>query len=189
MKDAAMQDHALARRAMIDSQLRPQGVTDRAVLDAMATVPREAFVPAEARPFAYFDRAIPVAGKGAMMPPTPLARLLSAAAPLSDERALVIGAAPAYAAALLEAIGLTVAQGQPIGPVDLILIEGAIEELPAPLAEALVEGGRIATALVTDGVTRLAIGRKVAGVIGWTHFADSEVAPLPGFTRPPAFTF
>jgi len=184
-----MQDYALARRAMIDSQLRPQGVTDRAVLEAMATVPREDYVPAEARPFAYFDRAIPVEGKGAMLPPTPLAQLLTAAAPLPGERALVVGAVPGYAAALLEHIGLAVTQGDPTGTVDLLLIEGAIEFLPDPLAAALVDGGRVATALVTDGVTRLAIGRKVAGVIGWTSFADSEIAPLAGFTRPPVFTF
>ena len=184
-----MQDYALARRAMIDSQLRPQGVTDRAVLATMAIVPREDFVPTEARPFAYFDRAIPVEGKGAMLPPTPLAQLLTAAAPLPGERALVVGAAPGYAAAVLEQIGLAVRQGNPSGPVDLILIEGAIEFLPDPLAAALVDGGRVATALVTDGVARLAIGRKVAGVIGWTTFADSEIALLPGFSRPPVFTF
>ena len=184
-----MQDFALARRAMIDSQLRPQGVTDRAVLDAMAVVPREDFVPAEARPFAYFDRAIAIEGKGRMMPPTPLAQLLSAASPLPGERALVVGAAPRYAAALLEAIGLRVHQGEPVGPVDLLLIEGAIEQLPDAFADALIDGGRVATALVTNGVTRLAIGYKAAGTIGWTSFADSEVALLPGFTRPPAFTF
>ncbi|MEO7787510.1 MAG: protein-L-isoaspartate O-methyltransferase [Sphingomicrobium sp.] len=189
MKDPAMQDFALARRAMIDSQLRPQGVTDRTVLEAMATVPREEFVPAEARAFAYFDRAIPVAGRGAMMPPTPLGQLLATAAPKPGERALVIGAAPGYAAALLEAIGLTVTQGDSAGPVDLLLVEGAIDLLPDTLAEALVEGGRIATALVSDGSTRLAIGRKFGGVIGWNRFADADIAPLAGFARPPAFTF
>lgn len=189
MKAAAMQDFALARRAMIDSQLRPQGVTDRGVLDAMTSVPREEHVPLEARAFAYIDRSIPVAGKGSMMPPTPLGRLLTAAAPKLGERALVIGAAPDYAAALLAHIGLGVSVGEPVGPVDLILIEGAIEDLPAALADALVEGGRIAAALVVEGVTRLAVGRKVAGTVGWTCFADSEVPALPGFSRPPAFAF
>ncbi|MEO6248436.1 MAG: protein-L-isoaspartate O-methyltransferase [Sphingomicrobium sp.] len=189
MKDAPMQDHALARRAMIDSQLRPQGVTNRAVLDAMANVPREEFVPAAARSFAYFDRAIPVAGKGEMLAPTALARLLGALTPLPGERALVVGAAPAYAAALLEAIGLTIVQGEPAGAIDLILIEGAIEQLPDALTDALVEGGRVVTALITDGVTRLALGRKIAGVIGWTRFADAQIAPLSGFSRPAAFTF
>ena len=40
-----MPDFAAARRAMVDSQLRPEGVTDPAVLEAMASVPREQFVP------------------------------------------------------------------------------------------------------------------------------------------------
>lgn len=193
-----MHDSALARRAMIDSQLRPQGVTDPAVLEAMATIPREEFVPEQARPFAYFDRSIPVEG-GAMMPPAPLARLLTAAAPQRGERGLVVGAAPAYAAALLTAIGLQVtdlraadllAGATPEGPFDLIVIEGAVEEVPSGLTNALVPGGRIVTALFTTGnVTRLAIGRKVGEVIGYTRFADSEIPVLPGFSRPPAFTF
>ena len=38
-------DFAAARRAMIESQLRPVGVTDQAVLEAMGSVPREQFVP------------------------------------------------------------------------------------------------------------------------------------------------
>jgi len=76
-------DFAIARRAMIDSQLRPQGVTDVAVLAAMAAVPREAFVPENAASVAYTDRSIAIEGKGAMMPPAPLARLLTAAAPRS----------------------------------------------------------------------------------------------------------
>lgn len=186
---ATIDSQALARRAMIDSQLRPQGVTDRALLDAMGSVAREDFVPDEARAFAYFDRAIAIEGKGFMLPPTPLARLIAAAAPRPGERALVIGAAPGYAAALFEALGLEIGEGEPTGPVDLILIEGAIELLPDALADALVEGGRIATALIVDGSSRLAIGHKVAGVIGWTRFADAEVALLPGFARPPTFTF
>ena len=182
-------DFATARRAMIDSQLRPQGVTDVAVLAAMAAIPREAFVPEAAANVAYTDRSIAIKGKGAMMPPAPLARLLTAAAPRPGERALVIGAAPAYAAELLRYIGLMVSEDHAAASFDLILIEGAIEFVPATLADALVEGGSIATALIENGVTRLAIGRKLAGVIGWTRFADSEIAPLPGYSRPPVFTF
>ena len=191
-----MQDFALARRAMIDSQLRPEGVIDRGVLDAMASVPREQFVPDEARAFAYFDRAIPVED-GAMLPPTALARLLDAAAPLAGERALVVGAAPDYATAVLLAIGL-LASGQIAGAahdapaansLDLIVIEGAVAELPQPLVDALKPTGRLVTAMVDQGVTRLSIGRKVANVVGITHFADSEVAPLAAFARPVAFTF
>ena len=193
---AEMQDDARARRAMVDSQLRPQGVTDGAVLAAMASVPREDYVPAEARAFAYFDRSIPVDG-GVMIPPTPLARLLSEAAPQPGERALIVSPAPGYAAALLTAMGLEPVQLRavdaatvPAGPFAVILIEGAIAEVPAAIADALAEGGRLATALLIPGdVARLAIGRKVGGTIGFTRFADSEIPPLAGFTRPPAFTF
>ena len=53
-----MQDFSLARRAMVDSQLRPQGVTDRGVLAAMGKVERERFVPEQARALAYFDRPL-----------------------------------------------------------------------------------------------------------------------------------
>ena len=182
-------DFAIARRAMVDSQLRPQGVTDVAVLAAMAAVPREAFVPERAASAAYSDRSIAIGEAGAMMPPAPLARLLTAAAPRQGERALVVGAAPAYAAELLRHVGLRVSEDSAAGPFDLILIEGAIELVPNALTDALVEGGRIATALIEHGVTRLAIGRKLAGVVGWTRFADSEIMALPGYSRPPVFTF
>src|SRR5688572_9720914 len=64
-----MPDFAAARRAMIDSQLRPQGVTDPAVLSAMAAVPREEFVPDSVRPLAYGDRPIDLGDGQALMPP------------------------------------------------------------------------------------------------------------------------
>ena len=188
-----MTDFSAARRAMVDSQLRPQGVIDRAVLAAMGAVAREDYMPASARAAAYGDRAIPVAG-GVMIPPAPLGRLLAAAEPQPGERALVVAPAPGYAAALLRHAGLdpSICLGSatpPAGPFDIILIEGAVEEIPPALSDALTEGGRLVTALIERGVTRLAVGRKLGGVIGFTRFADSEIPALAGFVRPPAFTF
>ena len=192
-----MSDYAAARRTMIDSQLRPQGVTDPGVLTAMASLPREDFVPAAARAFAYSDRAIPVAG-GEMMASAILAKLLTAAAPVPGERALIVGAAPAYAAAILRSIGLeaieqaatAMSASAASGGFDLIVIEGAVSKVPKTLVDALNPNGRIVTALLVDGgVTRLAIGRKSAGVLGLTSFADGEVAPLAGYASSPVFTF
>ena len=74
-------DHNAARRAMVDNQLRPEGVTDAAVLAAMGSVAREDHVPEGARAFAYFDRPIALGDGRAMMPPAALGRLLSALAP------------------------------------------------------------------------------------------------------------
>src|SRR3954464_9032592 len=70
-------DFAAAREAMVESQLRPLGVTDRAVLDAMGTVRREDFLPPETRPLAYVDRAVPM-GEGRFLPaPAVLGSLLT----------------------------------------------------------------------------------------------------------------
>ena len=202
-------DSSAARRAMIDSQLRPEAVTDGAVLAAMASVERERFVPEAARSFAYFDRTVSLGNGRSMMPPAALGRLLSELAPRPGERALVVGAATGYSAALLKAIGLEVtafeddpalaeqarAAGIEISKndkgarFDLILIDGAVEYIPDALVAKLVEGGRLATALIDRGVSRLVIGRASGGVLGLRTIADAAVAPLPGFERPRAFTF
>jgi protein-L-isoaspartate(D-aspartate) O-methyltransferase len=210
-----MQDFGLARRAMVDNQLRPEGVTDRGVLAAMGSVERERFVPAEARALAYFDRPLKVAPGRAMMPPAALGRLLSELAPRPGERALVVGSGSGYSAALLRAIGLEVvalesdaslvAAANEAGietiagdlakgwakaePFDLILLDGAVEEIPATLIKQLQEGGRLAAAMVDNGVSRLVIGRASGGALGLRSIADAEVERLPGFERPQAFTF
>jgi protein-L-isoaspartate(D-aspartate) O-methyltransferase len=210
-----MQDFSLARRAMVDSQLRPEAVTDRGVLAAMATVERERFVPESARALAYFDRPLRLSDDRAMMPPAALGRLLSELAPRGGERALVVGSGTGYAAALLKAIGLDVvglesdetlaksareagidtvvgdlAAGWAKGaPYDIILLDGAVEEVPAALCKQLVPGGRLAGAIVDRGVTRLVVGRVAGGSLGLRSLADADVAVLPGFSRPRAFTF
>ena len=187
-------DFAAARRAMIDSQLRPQGVSDPAVLAAMGSVPREEFVPEAVRPLAYSDRPLDLGGGKAMMPPSALASLVTALEPRSGERALVVGSGNGYAARVLEALGLKVDQADAGGAsaksgYDVILIDGAVGEVPAGLADRLVPNGRLATGIDDNGVTRLAVGRVSAGVLGLRRFADSEVPVLPGFSRPRAFTF
>ena len=187
-------DHSAARRAMIDSQLRPEAVTDAFVLAAMGSVAREDFVPVAARASAYSDRPIALGGGRSMMPPAALGRLLSELAPRAGERALVVGAATGYSAALLDAIGLDVTsidgpEAADGDPVDLILIDGAVEDVPQSLVDRLVDGGRLGTALRDRGVSRLAVGRAVGGRLGLRTIVDAEVAPLPQFERPRAFTF
>ncbi len=144
-----------------------------------------------------------------MMPPAALGRLLSELAPRADERALVIGAGSGYSSALLGAIGcdviaveedqalveqaraagVAIADGDPGEGFDLILIDGAVEHIPRSLSDRLVDGGRIGAALIDKGVTRLVTGRAASGHLGVRTIADAEVAPLPGFERPPAFVF
>ena len=210
-----MQDFSLARRVMIDNQLRPQGVTDRGVLAAMAKIARERFVPEEARALAYFDRPLKIGQGRSMMPPAALGRLLSEAAPRPGQRALVIGSGTGYSTTVLREIGLEVvalesdeqlaslartpgvdvmigdlAEGWPnAAPYDLILLEGAVEEIPAKLGKQLAPEGILIGAIDDRGVTRRIVGTCANGAIGWRSIADSDVAPLPGFERPRAFTF
>jgi protein-L-isoaspartate(D-aspartate) O-methyltransferase len=187
-------DFAAARRAMIDSQLRPSGVTDRAVLAAMAAVPREEFVPEAARAFAYSDRPVDLGEGRALMAPTALAKLLTELEPRPGERALVAGLGNGYAARVLKVLGLDVDLADGAAPAgsakyDLILIDGAVEEVPAGLADRLIPGGRLGTGILDQGVTRLAIGRIAGGALGLRRFADGEVPVLAQFTRPRVFTF
>ena len=178
------------RRAMVDSQLRPQGVSDPAVLTAFSAVPREEFVPEKARAFAYFDRSIALRDGRWMMSPAALARLVEALVVKAGETALVVGST-GYAAAVLSNLGAAVteagldADAAPKGPFDMILVEGAVEEVPDALVSRLAPGGRIAAAIADRGVTRLAVG---AGR-GLRAFADADVPLLAGFARPAAFTF
>ena len=109
---APIPDFAAARTAMVDNQLRPQGVTDPAILEAMATVPREDFLPRETRMLAYVDRAV-LMGDGRYMPAsTVLGSLLMQMRPIEGQRALVIGGGSGYSAAVLKAIGLSVKIGR-----------------------------------------------------------------------------
>lgn len=187
-------DFAAARRAMIDSQLRPEGVTDPALLAAMASVPRERFVPEAVQSLAYSDRPLDLGGGKALMPPAALAKLITELQPRPGERALIVGSGNDYAARVLETLGMAVdvadshhTAGKTI--YDLILIDGAVEDVPAALVARLAPDGRLGTAIADNGVTRLAIGRVAGGVLGLRRFADAEVPLLPGFTRPRAFTF
>ena len=186
----------VARRVMVASQLRPQGVTDARVLAAMGSVLRQDFVPAGSQAVAYSDRPLRLDDGSPMMPPAELGLLLTRLAPLPGERALVVGGGGGYAAALLRHIGLDVATAGDAGsgPVDVILVEGAIDQLPEGVAKRLATDGRVGAVIVEDGVTRLAIGRVVTGSSGsgtvrFNSFAEAQVPVLPGTSSAPAFAF
>lgn len=208
-------DFAAARAAMVENQLRPQGVTDPLVLAAMGDVERERFLPSHTRPLAYVDRAVAM-GDGRFLPaPAVLGRLLTHMTPRPGQKALIVGAGTGYSAAVLQRIGLDVvalesstelvdharelgidlvegpleAGHRKAAPYDQILIDGAVEEIPDAIVEQLAEGGRLGTALTDRGVTRLVVGRKAGIAFGYLSLADAGVPALPGFTRPRAFTF
>ena len=186
-----------ARRAMIDSQLRTSGVNEPWVLSAFARVAREDFVPQAARSAAYIDRAIALGDGRFLAAPLVHGRMLAAADPVSDDRALLVGDGQGYLAALLRPLVAaldTVAPGEAgrlrkQGTYSLIVIDGAIEELPAALAASLGENGRLVTGLDERGVTRLAIGRKVGDLVAMAPLAEIGIPRLPELAKPKRWSF
>lgn len=187
---------AAARRAMIDSQLRTSGVNEPWVLEAMNSVPREDFVPQHARAAAYTDRAVPLGNGRFLAAPLVQGRMLAEAKPTPNDTALIVSASGGYLAALVQPLvrSLEVKDVGDVGkleqgPFSLILIDGAIEELPAEIAAALAEGGRIVGGLVERGVTRLAIGTKAAATVAWLPLAEIGIPVLPEFAAPRRWSF
>ncbi|MBT7941984.1 MAG: protein-L-isoaspartate O-methyltransferase [Alphaproteobacteria bacterium] len=94
-------DYTAARQNMVESQVRPNQVTDKKLLDAMRGLPREAFVPTEFLGVAYVDDPVPLGEGRYLMPPLAMARLIQEAAPAPSDLALVVGSATGYSAAVL----------------------------------------------------------------------------------------
>ena len=99
----------IARENMIESQVRPNGITDSRVIAAMAAVPREPFVPEDRRAVAYMDEDITVAdgpsGRRVIMEPMAFARLLQLAQISPTDFVLDVGCATGYSAAVLAFLG------------------------------------------------------------------------------------
>jgi len=127
-----MSDYDTQRTNMVDSQLRTTDVTDHRILKAMLDVPRERFVPASRRGFAYMDQEIRVERDqtGAdryMMSPMTLAKLVQLADIGKDDMVLVVGCTSGYAAAIIANLADSVICVEQ----DEKLVEAASERLEA----------------------------------------------------------
>ncbi|MCV6639230.1 protein-L-isoaspartate O-methyltransferase [Candidatus Albibeggiatoa sp. nov. NOAA] len=90
-----------ARFNMVEQQIRPWEVLNQSVLDVMAEVPREKFVPAEYQALAFADVEIPLGHDQVMMFPRLEARLLQSLSIKPTDRVLEIGTGSGYLTALL----------------------------------------------------------------------------------------
>ncbi|MBU8977702.1 protein-L-isoaspartate O-methyltransferase [Lysobacter sp. MMG2] len=89
-------DYNKARELMVEQQVRPWDVLDPRVLDVMATLPREAFLPQEHRNLAYADLALPVGHGEFAIKPVVQGRALQALALDPSDEVLVIGDGSGY---------------------------------------------------------------------------------------------
>jgi protein-L-isoaspartate(D-aspartate) O-methyltransferase len=220
-----MVDFARQRQAMVDGQIRVNDVTDPRILEAMLEIPREQFVPRNRMALSYIDEDIRIReAHGAaparfLMEPMVLAKLLQALEIETEERALVIGCATGYSAALVaklarevvalegeEALAaearrllsqpnITVVTGPMnagwpyAAPYDAILIDGAVEFVPEAITAQLKDGGRLAAVVGTGRATKALIHVRSGEFVSARPVFDAAIPPLPGFSRPPQFVF
>ena len=145
-------------------------------------------------------------------------QMLEAAAPRADDRALLIGGGTGYLAALLvQLVGtLTVVEDNAVllagtpdrrgnwhegpltagwaagAPYSLIVIDGAIEQLPQAIANQLAPDGRVITGLIERGVARLAEGRQSGRAgqgVAFAVLGEADFAPLAAFASEKKWSF
>jgi protein-L-isoaspartate(D-aspartate) O-methyltransferase len=98
-------DTLAARQQMVDQQIRTWEVLDPRVLDVLAVVPREAFVPPEYRELAFADAPIPIGFGQSMLAPKLQGRILQALGISAADSALEIGAGTGYLSACMSLLG------------------------------------------------------------------------------------
>jgi protein-L-isoaspartate(D-aspartate) O-methyltransferase len=140
------------RAAMVARQLRERGIRDPGVLEAMARVPREAFVPEWQRDAAYADAALPIPGGQTISQPYVVARMTELLEVAPGMRVLEIGTGSGYQAAVLAELGAWVV---------------SIERVPELAASA------------RERLRRLGYGERVDVRVGDGSMGDADGAPWP----------
>ncbi|MEZ5854445.1 MAG: protein-L-isoaspartate O-methyltransferase [Hyphomicrobiaceae bacterium] len=158
-------DSAVQRKVMVDSQVRPNDVTDRRIPRAMMAVARELFVPANRQSVAYMDGDLVVSKEGvmpvrALLAPRTLAKLMQALDLDTGALVLDIGSATGYSTALLAHMCRQV-YGLESDTVLAAKASDAIKSLG--LTNAAIETGPLAEGLARRGpYDGILIGGKVA---------------------------
>ncbi len=96
--------HRKAREEMVSQQLRSRGISAVPVLNAMAKVPRHAFVPAHMQPQAYRDHPLPIGEGQTISQPYIVALMTESLALQGQEHVLEVGTGSGYQAAVLAEI-------------------------------------------------------------------------------------
>ena len=95
---------AAARTLMVESEVAAAGIKDPAILAVMRSVPRHEFVPADVRPYAYLDMALPIGEHQTISPPFIVAYMTQQLGVRPTDRVLEIGTGSGYQAAILSGL-------------------------------------------------------------------------------------
>ena len=208
-----MSDFSARRVMMVDTQVRPSDVTKFPIIEAMLSVPREAYVPPAKQEAAYVGENLDLGGR--VMPEArTLAKMLDALDVLPTDRVLDLACGMGYstaviarmaksvdgvepipelavaAATTLAALGVSnaaVHAAPPAGMFDVIVIEGGVEEVPLALLDQLAEGGRIGAIFMQGALGVVRIGHKADGRVNWRYAFNATAPVLDGFAKARAF--
>lgn len=208
-----MSDFSARRVMMVDTQVRPSDVTKFPIIEAMLSVPREAYVPPAKQEAAYVGENLDLGGR--VMPEArTLAKMLDALDVLPTDRVLDLACGMGYstaviarmaksvdgvepipelavaAATTLAALGVSnaaVHAAPPAGMFDVIVIEGGVEEVPLALLDQLAEGGRIGAIFMQGALGVVRIGHKADGRVNWRYAFNATAPVLDGFAKARTF--
>jgi protein-L-isoaspartate(D-aspartate) O-methyltransferase len=150
---------------MVESQLRRRGIGDERVLDAMARVPRDLFVPDDLRGAAYADAALPIGAGQTISQPYMVALICEQLALHGDERVLDVGTGSGYQAAVLAELAAEV---------------HTIERMPE-----LAERARATLELAGYGAVEVRVGDGSLGVPGRAPYDAILVSAASTLPPPP----
>lgn len=189
-----MSQFSTARINMVDSQIHTAGVVSAPILEAFRTVPRENYVPEEMRGLVYSDEDLPLGNGHFLMEPAILARMLEAVEINTNDCALSVGDATGYSAAIMTMLAKSVTTADRVAANDqfsLIVISGAVAEMPPEWLSLLTIGGRIVSVLKPKGQVGVATEIERIGESSFStrKLFDAGTPYLPGFEPRTSFTF
>ena len=170
-----------ARFNMIEQQLRPGKVLDPDVLDTLSMVKREEFVPPAHRRLAFADTQIPLGGAARMFAPIVEALALQALAMKKHDRAGVTNVS------VQTGNGLSGLAAH--APFDVIMVSGAVAEVPGVLLDQLKPGGRLFAITGAAPAMEAAVYTRTEKGVQRRAVFETVVAPLSEAEPAPAFAF
>jgi protein-L-isoaspartate(D-aspartate) O-methyltransferase len=186
-----MTNFAAARHNMVESQVRPNGITDHRIIDAMAQVKREDFVPAGRKTIAYLDEDVQLKEGRFLIEPMAFARMIHLALIKPTDRVLVVGAGTGYGAKVISMLAKSVvalesdselaglAREFLAGATNVEVVEGSLaagHAAGAPYDVIIVEG-RIA-AVPESLFAQLANEGRIVAAVGNTDVSKMQIATL-----------
>ena len=189
-----MTDFAAARHNMVESQVRPNGITDHRIIAAMDQVKREDFVPEPRKAIAYLDDDVLLkegaAGEARyLIEPMAFARMVHLALIKPTDRVLVVGAGTGYGAKVISMLAKAVVALE--SDSELLALARAflagnsnIEVVEGPLAAGHAQGGPYDVIVIEGRVPaipenlfgQLANEGRIVAAVGSTDVSKMQIA-------------